>query len=459
MTYSALPHRGCRTSLIVAVRNHPFVPLRHRSVRLLWTAAVISDVGTWVQLIVVGTLVARDTGSALQTGLVALATFMPQGIASPIGGLLADRYDRRKVFGWALTAQAAATASLAVVLAAGVRMPMVLTALILLSSVMGAMGQPAYSAMLPDLVPAEELMAILSLGIFSWNGGRIVGPLLASVLAFAVGPAWTVAFNALTFLVMAGAVSMVRRPFAPLGSDGGIVERLRDGWRAMRSTPGCWYGIRLLVLYNVTAVGFMGLVPFYATDVFDGSTGLAGALASAQGIGAILGGVVVTALFARFRRSSVLVGVIIALTVWLTLFALAPTRLAAMITIFILGGCATAMFLSTTAFVQRDAPASRRGRVLSLQQGAGGTTYGIGLVAVGGLADLTSIRVAFIVGAWAMLLGFVVVNVRTGHWREAADGEMPPPTEETLNAESVRVGWRRMLFGAGQPVAEDFSGR
>ena len=130
-----------------------------------------------------------------------------------------------------------------------------------------------------------------------------------------------------------------------------------------------------------------------------------------------------------------------------------------MITIFILGGCATAMFLSTTAFVQRDAPASRRGRVLSLQQGAGGTTYGIGLVLVGGLADLTSIRVAFIVGAWAMLLGFVVVNVRTGHWREAADGEMPPPTDETLNAESVRVGWRRMLFGAGQPVAEDFSGR
>jgi DHA1 family inner membrane transport protein len=203
----------------------------------------------------------------------------------------------------------------------------------------------------------------------------------------------------------------------------------------------------------------MGLVPFYATDVFDGSTGLAGVLASAQGVGAILGGVVVTALIARFRRSAVLVGVVIAVTVMLTLFALAPTRLTAMITIFILGGCATAMFLSLTAFVQRDAPASRRGRVLSLQQGAGGTTYGLGLVTIGGLADLTSIRVAFVVGAWVMLLGFIVVNVRTGHWREAADGEMPPPTEEALNAEPVRVGWRRLLFGAGQPVADDSLGR
>lgn len=441
------------------MRNHPFVPLRHRAVRLLWTAAVISDVGTWVQLIVVGTLVARNTGSALQTGLVALATFMPQGLASPVGGLLADRYDRRKVFALALTAQAAATSALALVLALGVRTPATLTALILLSSVMGAMGQPAYSAMLPDLVPPEELMAILSLGIFSWNSGRVVGPILASLLAVAMGPAWTVAFNAATFLVMAGAVTMVRRDFAPLGQGGSIVERLRDGWRAMRSTPGCWYGLRLIVLYNLTAVAFMGLIPFYAADVFDGSTGLAGTLASLQGIGAIVGGVVVTALIARFDRSTVLVGVVIALTVWLTAFGLAPTRAAAMGSVFILGGCATAFFLSTTAFIQRDAPASRRGRVLSLQQGAGGTTYGLGLMLVGAIADLTSIRVAFVGGAIVMCLGFGIVNWRTGHWRESANGEMPPPSEEWLTADGPRAGWRRLLFGAGQPVAEDCIGR
>jgi hypothetical protein len=66
------------------VSNHPFRPLRHRSVRLNWSAAAISDIGTWVQLFVVGSLVAADTGSAVQTGLVALATFMPQGIASPM---------------------------------------------------------------------------------------------------------------------------------------------------------------------------------------------------------------------------------------------------------------------------------------------------------------------------------------------------------------------------------------
>src|SRR3954468_23806137 len=120
------------------VTRHPFTPMRHRSVRMLWSAAVVSDVGTWVQLIVVGSLVAAGTGSAVQTGLVALATFMPQGIASPVGGLLADRYDRRKVFASALMVQAVFTTSLAVVLGLGVRTPWMLTVLILLSSAAGA---------------------------------------------------------------------------------------------------------------------------------------------------------------------------------------------------------------------------------------------------------------------------------------------------------------------------------
>lgn len=445
-------------TLVVVARNHPFVPLRHRDVRRLWTAAFISDVGTWVQLIVVSTLVARDTGSALQTGLVALATFMPQGLAAPVGGLLADRHDRRRVFASALSAQAVVTGVLAVVLATGVRTPSILTVLILLSSLMGALGQPSYAAMLPDLVPPEELVAILSLGVFSWNGGRVVGPVLASLLAFALGPAWTVAFNSATFLVMAIAVAGLRRSFQPPGGDGGIVERLRDGWRATRSTPGCWYGVRLLVLYSITAVGFMGLVPFYATDVFGGNTGLAGTLASLQGIGAILGGVAVTSLVARHRRSAVLVGVTVSLCVSLTLFAIAPTRPTAMVAIFVLGAAATAMFLNTTSIVQRDAPASRRGRVLSLQQGAGGTSYGLGLVFLGGLGDLTSIRVAFVVGALLMAVGFVVLNVRTGHWREAVNGEMAPPTEEWLTSEPHRTGLRKLIFGPGQEVSQDLYG-
>lgn len=407
--------------------NHPFVPLRHREVRLLWGAAVVSDVGTWVQLIVVGSLVAAGTGSAVQTGLVALATFMPQGIASPVGGLLADRYDRRKVFAWALMLQALVTIVLAVVLGMGVRTPAVLTLLILLGSAAGATGAPSYAAMQPDLVPPDELMAMVSLGVYSWNSGRIIGPLLGSVLVLSVGPAWTIGFNAFSFVVMAGAVSLVRRPFRPHGDAADVVDatvrgRLVSGWRTMRATPACWHGVVLLVMFNLTVVPFMGLIPIYVRLEHGGGTGLTGAVASAQGIGAILGGVAITLLAARHRRSFLVGRLVFALSLALVVYALAPNTAWLVASSALLGACSAAMFISSSSIIQRDAPSASRGRVMSIMQASMGISYGIGLLFIGSIADVTNLRLAFCVGAALLLVYFAVLTLRSRHWREAIDG-------------------------------------
>ena len=415
--------------------NHPFVPLRHREVRLLWSAAVISDIGTWVQLIVVGSLVAAHTGSAVQTGLVALATFMPQGIASPVGGLLADRYDRRKVFAWALLAQAAATSGLAVALGMGVRTPAVLTAFILVASAAGATGAPSYAAMQPDLVPPEELMAMVSLGVYSWNSGRIVGPILGTLLALWVGPAWTVGFNAATFVVMAVAVTFVRRPFLPHGDadpDGSIRVRLVGGWRALRATPGCFHGVALLVLFNLTIVPFMGLIPIYVRAAYGGGTGMAGTVASAQGIGAIVGGIVVTVLAARYSRSTVMSWLVFVLPAMLVAYAIAPSVSWLIPASFVLGGCSSSMFISASAIVQRDAPPASRGRIVSIMQAAMGVCYGIGLLVIGTIGDLTNLHIAFAIGAGLMLLGFGALTLRSRHWRRAIDGTPAPLVAEQL---------------------------
>jgi len=415
-----------QTVRLIAVSNHPFVPLRHREVRLLWGAAVVSDVGTWVQLIVVGSLVAAGTGSAVQTGLVALATFMPQGIASPVGGLLADRYDRRKVFAWALLLQAMVTVVLAVVLGMGVRAPAVLTLLILLGSAAGATGAPSYAAMQPDLVPPEELMAMVSLGVYSWNSGRIIGPLLGSVLVLAVGPAWTIGFNALSFVVMAGAVSLVRRPFRPHGAEADLTAtvrgRLLSGWRTMRATPGCWHGVVLLVIFNLTIVPFMGLIPIYVNLEFGGGTGLTGAVASAQGIGAILGGVTITMLAARHRRSYLLARLVLVLSLALWNYALAPNMAWLIVGSAVLGACSASIFITSSAIVQRDAPSASRGRVMSIMQAAMGISYGIGLLFIGSIGDATNLRVAFAVGATLLVVSFVLLTLRSRHWRAAIDG-------------------------------------
>lgn len=410
---------------LVLVSNSPFAPLRHREVRLLWGAAVVSDVGTWVQLIVVGSLVAAGTGSAVQTGLVALATFMPQGIASPVGGLLADRYDRRKVFASALLMQAMVTIVLAVALGMGVRTPAVLTLLILLGSAAGATGAPSYAAMQPDLVPPDQLMAIISLGVYSWNSGRIIGPLLGSVLVLAVGPAWTIGFNALSFVVMAGAVSLVRRPFRPHGGDPyemlSVRRQLVGGWRTMRSTPGCWHGVVLLVMFNLTVAPFMGLIPIYVSLEFGGGTGLTGAVASAQGIGAILGGIAITLLAARHRRSHLLARLVLVLSLALWNYALAPNTAWLIVGSAVVGACSTSMFITSSAIIQRDAPSASRGRVMSIMQAAMGISYGIGLLFIGAIGDATSLRVAFAFGATMLVVSFGLLTLRSRNWRVAID--------------------------------------
>ncbi len=411
--------------------NHPFVPFRHRAVRLLWGAAVISDIGTWVQLIVVGSLVAAGTGSAVQTGLVALATFMPQGIASPVGGLLADRYDRRKVFATALIVQASVTTVLAVVLGMGVRTPAVLTLLILLGSAAGATGAPSYAAMQPDLVPPDELMAMVSLGVYSWNSGRVVGPILGSVLVLAVGPAWTIGFNAFSFVVMAAAVALVRRPFRPHGNDTGTVrERLVGGFRTLRATPGCFHALVLLAVFNLSAVPFMGLIPIYVRAEFDGGTGVTGMVAAAQGVGAIAGGIVVTLLANRYGRS-VLVGWLAFLVSGALLaYAVAPTIVWATAIAAVLGAGWSGMFIALSAVMQRDAPPASRGRVMSIMQATLGVSYGSGLMLIGLIGDLTSLRVAFASGAVLGLSAFGLLTLRARHWRAAIDGE--PVVEPAL---------------------------
>ena len=403
--------------------NHPFVPLRHRAVRLLWSAAVISDIGTWVQLIVVGSLVAAGTGSAVQTGLVALATFMPQGIASPVGGLLADRYDRRKVFATALMAQASFTTVLAIVLGTGVRTPAVLTALILLSSAAGALGAPSYAAMQPDLVPPEELMQMVSLGVYSWNSGRVVGPLLGSVLTLAVGPAWTIGFNAFSFVVMAAAVTLLRRPFRPHGQVGSVKDRLLEGARAMRSTPGCWHALVMLGLFNFTIVPFMGLIPIYVKATFDGGTSSTGVVASAQGIGAIIGGIAVSVLAARYGRSTVIGVLAYGLPAVLVGYAVAPALAWVIAIAAVLGAGWSSMFIALSAIMQRDAPAASRGRVMSLMQATLGVSYGLGLLFVGVVGDAVNMRVAFGTAAGVAVVGFVGLTLRARNWRRAVDGD------------------------------------
>jgi MFS family permease len=302
-----------------------------------------------------------------------------------------------------------------------------LIVLILFASAAGATGAPSYAAMLPDLVPPEELMAMVSLGVYSWNSGRIIGPLLGTGLVLAVGPAWTIGFNAVSFVVLAVAVSLVRRSFRPTESGGAIFDRLVGGWRSLRSTPGCYHGVTLIVLYNLTVVPFVGLIPIYLRAEYGGGTGMSGTVASAQGVGSIVGGVIVAMLAHRHPRSLLIGRLIMMLALALGLYAVAPNVVWVVAASALLGGCGAGFFIASSAIIQRDAPAASRGRIMSLMQASMGVSYAIGLLFVGSIADATNLHLAFGVGAVLLVVGFGVVTMRSRHWRTAVDGVRRSP--------------------------------
>ena len=268
-------------------------------------------------------------------------------------------------------------------LGVGVREPAVLILLILLASAAGATGAPSYAAMQPDLVPPEELMAMVSLGVYSWNSGRIIGPLLGTALVLLVGPAWTIGFNAGSFVVLAVAVALVRRSFRPTHSDGTIFDRLVGGWRTLRSTTGLLPRRRSVGPVQPHHRSVHRSHSHLPTRRLRRRHGMAGTVASAQGAGAIIGGVTLSILAHRHPRSLLIGRLIVMLALSLGLYAVAPNAAWVVVASALLGGAGAGFFIASSAIIQRDAPAASRGRVMSIMQAAMGISYGVGLLFIG----------------------------------------------------------------------------
>lgn len=403
-------------------------PLKHRGFRLLWSAGAISDIGTWVQLATIGTLLIGSGSSAMATALVYAATFVPQALCSPLGGVLADRIDRRQIFLRSLAVQTVATAVLATIIAMGERRAGVLGLFVLLQAGAGSIGQPALQAVLPDMVPSEELTAAVALGITAWNTGRIVGPLLALMLS-PIGAAGCVGANAASFAVLWIAVWRMRRSFMPVARPHeSIRAEMADGARNLVRIPAVVFSCLALAVMHLTYITFMGTVPIKAKALLDDpavSDALlrrtVGILMSAQGIGAVVGSLLVAHLMYRVRRSQIVVVGLLVGTSVCAAYAVSPGLVMAIPAIAVVGGATSILASVFGGVVQRDAPPAHRGRVLSWYFGSMGLSYGFGLLLIGRLADSIGIARALSSAAVVMFVLTLVGAVLIPHWRDRLD--------------------------------------
>lgn len=364
----------------------------------------------------------------MATAMVYGATFVPQAVCSPLGGVLADRIDRRQLFLRSLAVQVIATGLLSIVIATGERRAWVLGLLVLIQAAAGSIGQPALQAVLPDLVPKTELTAAVALGITAWNTGRIFGPVLAWILS-PIGAALSIGANAASFAVLWIAVWNMRRSFLPEARiDESIPSELADGARNLFRAPAVVLSVCVLALMHLTYVTFMGTVPVKAKDLLNSSVvsdpslrRTVGVLMSAQGFGAVVGSLLVAQLMLRARRSQLILYGLLFATVTAAVYALSPSFLTAVPMIALVGGATSMLASLFGGVVQRDAPTAHRGRVLSWYFGSMGLSYGIGLAAVGRLADSVGIVRALSSVSFVMFAIVLIGSRLVPGWRYKLD--------------------------------------
>jgi len=404
-------------------------PLRRRDFAVIWLAALVSNVGTWMQTVAVGVLIAEVTGQAGWTGLVAAAAFLPVGLLSPVGGAMADRVDRRRWLLLTTVGETVFAAALAVLVGTGRVNAGAITLLVLAGGAMAALGYPAYQALLPDLVPREELLAATSLTLAQYNLGRVVGPALAGVVLAVGSYTWAFAINAVSFAAVILAILAVRLPpNRATTEEGGLWARIVAGARGAAAEPGCRLAIVSIGVTAFLLSPFIALIPAVALKLFgDADTGTS-VLITAQGVGAVIGALLLAWAATRWGRRRVLVADMVLLPALLVGYAAAPTLAVGTVMLLLVGGAYVGLLSGFGAVVQLRAPDALRARILSLYGVALGVVYPIGSVVQGFLGDRLGLRV---VTAGTALLYLAVVGLlavtRPGL---AAAYDEPPDADE-----------------------------
>lgn len=391
-------------------------PLRSRNFALLWSAALVSNIGSWMQAVALGVLVTERTHNPLWTGLVAAAAFLPNGLLAPFGGSLADRLDRRRWLLITTSAETAIAALLALMAATGHEEPGVLVVIAFVGGAAGAVAFPAYQAMLPDLIERrEDLLAAVSLSSAQFNLGRVLGPLLTGV-ALAFGSYSLVfALNAVSFAAVIIALTLIRLPAPALHDAPARVWRaITDGARIAWAEPGCRSAIALIGVVALLASPFIALVPAMAIEGLhlgthhQGSVGTA-VLVTAQGVGAVAGVLALPGIARRAGRARLLGAVLFGLPPVLVLYAVAPSLWTSALALGVVGAVYIGVLSGLNTVVQLRAPQLARGRVLSLFMLSLGTMYPLGAVLEGALGSHIGVRAVTVAGALSLLAVLVVL--------------------------------------------------
>jgi len=369
------------------VFSRTFQAFRYRDFRLLWSGAFTSTTGTWMYTVALAWLVLEMTGSAFYLGLVGFLSDLPILLFSLIGGVTADRFDRRKqLLGSQYTQMACAFILTALVLLDRVQIWHILV-LVFVAGTGQSFGGPAYQALIPGLVRRKDVPNAIALNSIQFNLARMVGPLLAGVTLAAGGVALCFALNGLSFLAVIASLYMIRASFIPPKTQDSVLTGLRNGFTYIKTKGPLWQLSLLGFVSTFCAIPLMTLLPVFAKDVFHMEATGYSYLMATSGAGAITGALLYASLSHRAAHGMMVLRVQLGFAVLMATFALSRYLPLSYAALFLAGLCLMTMFASITSLVQLNVSEEMRGRVMSVFMVAFRGGMPLGSLTVGFLAE------------------------------------------------------------------------
>lgn len=375
--------------------------------RRFWIGALISNSGSWMQNVSVPFALYALTGSTVWVGLASFMQFFPALLFGPLGGSLADRFPRRTVLLVAQAAMAVVALALWALWASGAASPWSITALVAVLGAVAGVSIGSWQAFVAELVPRDMLLNAVTLNSAQFNGARAFGPALGGLVLAAFGPGGAFAFNAVSFAAVLIALWTISARPAAVAGDGpreSIRSETADAARYMRRVPGIWTCVRIIV-----AVGFLGSPIFPFLVVFaEEEFGVTGFLYGLLGAGLGLGGVLATPLVAGrgsgVRRSRLAQVSLAAYSVALVAFALSPVYALGLVALIVAGGAYLGIASTLNTTIQIQVEERRRGKVLSLYVMGLTSSYPIGSLVQGAIADRVGVRAVTAVAGTLLLV-------------------------------------------------------
>ena len=401
-------------SALRAAAHQTFSSLRIRNYRLYFTAQLISVSGTWMQTVAQSWLVLHLTGSGVDLGIVVGLQFLPMLLFGPVGGLVADRMNKRRL----LYLTQAAGGLLALVLGVLVVSHQVqLWQVYVLAALLGMVNvfdNPARQTFIMEMVGRDDLPNAVSLNTVVMNASRVVGPAIGGVVITLVGLGVCFFINAASYIAVIIGLSMMRSAeLHPTGTVERAKGQIRDGFRYVWRTPSLRNTLIAVAVIGIFAYNFTVTLALLAKNTFHGGAGTYSILTACMGAGAVVGGL----LAAHRARPTPRLLQVLALVFGglLGAVALAPTLATAAVLIVFMGAASIGFIATANASLQLGAEPAMRGRVMALYAMAFLGTTPIGAPLVGAIAQWTSPRVSLLVGAVATILSAAILM-----WRHQA---------------------------------------